>query len=182
MHPLLKKLSGGNRRSIGRSNEVAAHVLAHPANFPHLMKGLAADDPVLCMRTADAIEKITAQRPDLLHPHKRKILALAGGTNQQEIRWHAALILPRLQLTTKERAVALDILFDYLRDKSSIVKTFAMQAIWDLAAADPKLKAQITPLIEELTEVGTPAMRARSRKILQRQKPASSRRCPMPSS
>jgi len=176
MHPLLKKLSGGDRRSIGRSNEVAAQVLAHPAYFYHLIKGLAAADPVLRMRTADAIEKITAQRPDLLYPHKRKLLAVAGSTNQQEIRWHAALIIPRLKLTTKERAVALDILFDYLRDKSSIVKTFAMQAIWDLAAADAKLKSQITPLIEELTQIGTPAMRARGRKILQQQKPASSRR------
>ncbi len=176
MHPLLKKLSGGNRRSIGRSNEVAAQVLAHPTFFPNLMKGLAADDPVLRMRAADAIEKITAQRPDLLHPHKRKILAIAGSTNQQEIRWHVALIIPRLKLTTKERAAALDILFDYLRDKSSIVKTFAMQAIWDLAASDPKLKSQITPLIEELTQIGTPALRARGRKILQQQTPASSRR------
>src|SRR5271168_2662445 len=176
MHPLLKKLSGADRRSIGRSNEVATHVLAHPANFPHLMKGLAAADPVLRMRAADAIEKITAQRPDLLRPHKRKILAIAGSTTQQEIRWHAALIIPRLKLTAKERAAALDILFDYLRDKSSIVKTFAMQAIWDLAASDPKLKSQITPLIEELTQIGTPAMRARGRKILEQQKPASSRR------
>ena len=119
------------------------------------------------MRAADAIEKISAQRPELLRPHKRTLLAMAGSTNQQEIRWHAALIIPRLELTTKERAVALDILFDYLRDKSSIVKTFAMQAIWDLAAADAKLKSQIIPLIEELTQIGTAAMRARGRKILQ---------------
>jgi hypothetical protein len=176
MHPLLKKLSGGDRRSIGRSNEVAADVLAHPAHFRHVFAGLTADDPVIRMRAADAIEKITSQRPELLRPYKRKLLAVAGSSEKQEIRWHAARIIPRLQLTTKERAVALDILFDYLREKSSIVKTFAMQAIWDLAAADPKLKAQIIPLIEELTEVGTPAMRARGRKILQQQKPASSRR------
>jgi hypothetical protein len=176
MHPLLKKLSGGDRRSIGRSNEVATHVLAHPANFRHLIKGLAANDAVLRMRTADAIEKITAHRPDLLRPYKRKLLAIAGSTEQQEIRWHASLIMPRLELTPKERAVALDILFDYLRDKSSIVKTFAMQAIWDLAASDLKLKSQIIPLIEELTQVGTAAMRARGRKILHQQKPASSRR------
>jgi HEAT repeat protein len=176
MHPLLKKLSGGDRRSIGCSNEVVAHVLAHPASFRHLINGLAADDPVIRMRAADAIEKITAQRPELLRPYREKLLAIAGSTNQPEVRWHAALIIPRLELTTKERAVAFDILFDYLRDKSSIVRTWAMQAIWDLAAADPKLKSQIIPLIEELTQVGTAAMRARGRKILQQQKPASSRR------
>lgn len=84
--------------------------------------------------------------------------------------------MPRLDLTGKERGVALDILFDYLRDKSSIVKTWAMQAIWNLADRDVKLKAQIIPLIEELTQVGSAAMRARGRKILQQQKPDSSRR------
>jgi hypothetical protein len=175
MHPLLKKLSGGDRRSIGRSNEVVAHVLAHPVNFRHLIEGLAANDPVLRMRAADAMEKITARRPELLRPYKRKLLAIARSITQQEIRWHAALVIPRLELTPKERAVALDILFDYLRDKSSIVKTFAMQAIWDLAASDLKLKSQITPLIEELTQVGTAAMRARGRKLLRQPKVASRR-------
>src|SRR5271169_2420010 len=176
MHPLLKKLSGGDRRSVGRSNEVVADVLAHPVHFRHLFEGIAADDPVVRMRAADAIEKITARRPELLRLYKRKLLAIAGSSEQQEIRWHAALIIPRLELTKKERAVALDILFDYLRDKSSIVKTFAMQAIWDLAAADAKLKSQIIPLIEELTQIGTPAMRARGRKILLQQKHPSPRR------
>ena len=175
MHALLKKLSGGDRRSIGRSNEVVAHVLAHPAHFRHVFDGLATDDPVVRMRAADAIEKITLRRPELLRPYKRQLLAIAGSTNQQEIRWHTALIMPRLQLTTKERAVALDILLDYLRDKSSIVKAWAMQAIWDLAAADAKLKSQIIPLIEELTQVGTAAMRARGRKLLRQPKVASRR-------
>src|SRR5271170_8027912 len=64
MHPLLKKLSGGDRRSIGRSNEVVDHVLAHPAHLSHVFEGLAVDDPVVRMRAADAIEKITARRPD----------------------------------------------------------------------------------------------------------------------
>ncbi len=176
MHPLLKKLSRGDRRSIGRSNGVVAHVLAHPAYFRHVFAALTVDDPVVRMRAADAIEKITAQCPEILQPFKRKLLAIAGSTDQQEIRWHAALLIPRLKLTTRERAVALDILFDYLRDKSSIVKTFAMQAIWDLATTDARLKAQIITLIEELTEVGTPAMRARGRKLLGQRKATSPHR------
>jgi hypothetical protein len=173
MHPILKKLSGGNRGSLGRSNEIVARVLARPAYFRHVFEGIASDDAIVRMRAADAVEKITAQRPELLQPFKKKLLAIAGSSDQQEVRWHAALMVPRLALTRKERAVALDILFDYLRDKSSIVKTFAMQAIWDLAATDSKLKTQIIPMIEELTLVGTAAMRARGRKLLsQRKDPA----------
>jgi hypothetical protein len=77
-----------------------------------------------------------------------------------------AQILPRLPLTPRERTVAIDIFFDYLKDRSSIVKTHAMQALADFAARDPKLKTKILPLLAELTEIGTAAMRARGRKLL----------------
>jgi len=167
MHPILKKLSTGDRRSIGRSNEIVAEVLARPALFRHVFDGLASDAPVIRMRAADAVEKITLRRPELLRPFKRKLLAIAGSADQQEVRWHVALMIPRLELTAKERAVAVDIFFDYLRDRSSIVKTFAMQGLSDLAIQDLSLRAKIIPLLEELTEIGTPAMRARGREILQ---------------
>ena len=77
-----------------------------------------------------------------------------------------APLFSRMDLGAKERAVAVDILFDYLRDKSSIVRTFAMQGLAELAVRDVSLKAKVLPLLEELTEIGTPAMRARGRKLL----------------
>jgi hypothetical protein len=76
-------------------------------------------------------------------------------------------MIPRLELNARERLVAVDILFDYLRDRSSIVKTFAMQGLADLAVKDPLLRRKLLPLLQELTEIGTPAMRARGRKLLQ---------------
>jgi hypothetical protein len=172
MHAILKKLSGGDRRSIGRSNEIAADVLVRPAQSPRLLKvligALTSPDEVLRMRSADAVEKITMQRPELLQPFKKNLLSLAGIITQKEVRWHLALLIPRLKLTATERAVSVEILFDYLRDKSSIVKTFAMQSLADLASTDQRLKSQIRPLLEELTQIGTPAMRARGRKILRK--------------
>jgi hypothetical protein len=171
MHPILKRLSGGDRRSIGRSNEIVTEVLAHPGHFRHVFAGLSSDDPIVRMRAADVIEKVTTKRPELLQPFRKKLLEVAGSTDQQEVRWHAALMIPRLELTPKERAVGVDILFDYLRDRSSIVKTFAMQGLAELANKDSSLRAKILPLLEELTEIGTPAMRARGRKILQHLNP-----------
>jgi hypothetical protein len=165
-HPILRKLAGGDRRSIGRSNEVVADVLARPALFRVLVEGLTSEDPLICMRAADALEKITAQRPALLRPHKKTILEISGRTRQQEVRWHMAALFPRMSLRAKERAVAVDILFDYLRDKSSIVKAFAMTGLAGLAAEDAALRARILPLLKRLTNIGTPAMRARGRKLL----------------
>jgi hypothetical protein len=77
-----------------------------------------------------------------------------------------AQMLPRLRLTARERDDATAILFDYLEDKSSIVRTFAMQALGELAMQDRRLRSGVIPLLERLTEGGTPAMRSRGRELL----------------
>ena len=171
MRSILEKLTGEDRRSIGRSNQIVKQILARPEKFSQLFAGLLNKDYLVRMRAADAIEKITLRNPGLLQPYKRQLLEFAGREKEKEVRWHMAQLLPRLELSKAQRAVALDILFDYLRDSSSIVKTFAMQAIADLARRDEALAAKILPMIRELTEIGTPAMRARGRKILRHLNP-----------
>ena len=52
---------------------------------------------------------------------------------QREVRWHPALLIPRLTLSDKERKIAIAALSAYLEDRSSIVKTFALQGLADLA-------------------------------------------------
>jgi hypothetical protein len=82
------------------------------------------------------------------------------------LRWHVAQLLPRLRLTSAEKETAVNILIGYLKDTSSIVRTFSMQALVDLAAQDEQLLEKVTPLIERLTRTGTPAMKSRGRKLL----------------
>jgi len=64
--------------------------------------------------------------------------------------------------------MAVAILTGYLADESSIVKTFGMQALADLAEQDTSLLDQVVPLIERLSKTGTPAMRSRGRRLLAR--------------
>jgi hypothetical protein len=165
-NPLLNELSGGDRRSIGQANKVAALVLRRHTLFPELMQGLWSSDPLIRMRAADAAEKVTLRRPDLLKPFKAKLLRLLDEATQQELRWHLAQMVPRLALSTKDRVRATTALKCHLEDKSSIVKTSAMQALADLAGADDELIPKIKQLLTTLTESGTPAMKARGRKLL----------------
>ncbi len=165
-HSLLKRLSGTDRRSIGESERVVKRVLANPSLFPVVFDGMLADDPVLRMRCADAVEKITFTHPEYLRPFKRKIITRAAKIEQQEVRWHVAQLVSRLSLTPRERREVVVILQDYLKDKSSIVKTFAMQALADVAERDVDLRAPIMQQIEQLTQTGTPAMQSRGRKLL----------------
>jgi HEAT repeat protein len=166
LHPTLRKLKQGDRRSIGRSNEVVAEVLADPRLFRVVFSGLSADDPLVRMRAADAVEKITAQRPELLRSYKNEIILHAEATDQKEIRWHLAQMLPRLDLSGQERKRVYRVLLTYLSDRSSIVRTFAMQALADIARDAPALLPAVRRHIAELTLVGTPAMKARGRKLL----------------
>jgi hypothetical protein len=172
MHAILKKLSGGTKRSLGRTNQIVAEMLKNPRAFPHLFAGLSHHDPVIRMRAADAIEKITLQRPALLRPFKKGLLGLAAGSGaasiQQEVRWHLALLMPRLELTPIEHALAIDILFGYLDDRSIIVKTHALQSLADLAATDSNLRLRLLPILDATVETGSAAQRARARKLLRR--------------
>jgi len=180
MKDVLAKLKGGDRRSIGRSDEVATEVSKSPALLSDLWAGLFNDDPVVRMRAADAIEKATREHPERLQPWKQAIFEAAFVCENKEVRWHLAQLLPRLSLTPGERETAVRILMGYLADASSIVKTFSMQALADLAARDERLLAQVMPVIERLTQTGTPAMRSRGRKLLKQlgnsRRPASNKR------
>jgi hypothetical protein len=166
MSNLLSKLTGGDRRSIGRVDEVVNEVLAQPDLFGTLFNGMLADDPLVRMRAADAIEKVTARQPEWLVPYKSCLIRDVARIEQQEVRWHVAQLFSRLELTSAERREVLAILEDYLNDKSKIVKTFAMQAMADLAGQDPSLRPAIITRLETLTASGSPAMQSRGRKLL----------------
>lgn len=163
---LLDRLRGGDRRSIGRVDEVVADVLEDPALFDELFHGMLADDPLIRMRAADAVEKVTVQHPEYLASYREALLHEVAPIDQQEVRWHVAQMLPRLVWSDEERATCIDLLLRYLEDKSKIVRTFAMQALADFAEGDPALRPQVIALLEQLVQDGSPAMQTRGRKLL----------------
>ena len=164
----MHRLGGGDRRSIGESDEIAREISSDPKMFAQVFEAIFSSDPAVRMRAADAVEKATRQRPDFLQPYKRKVLQKAAVIDQQEVQWHVALMLPRLQLTAREKDLAVSILLDYLESKSSILRTFAMQGLADLAEQDAQLRGRVIPILEALTANGSPAMRSRGRRLLAR--------------
>jgi hypothetical protein len=165
---ILLLLEGGDRRTIGRADQVAAIVAKSLKLFPTLIAGLWSADPLIRMRAADAAEKVTRRHPELLTPFKKELLGLMTEATEQEMRWHLAVMVPRLPLNARERELAISSLNAYLEDRSSIVKTFALQGLADLAHNDAVLRPGVVETLREATRNGTPAMRARSRKLLLR--------------
>ena len=119
---ILEKLAGNDRRSIGCANEIVAIVLSNPLLFDTVFNGMRSEDPVLRMRCADVVEKITAIHPEYLAPYKQCLIDEIAQIDQQEVRWHVAQMFSRLELSKNEQQKVLKILSDYLKDKSKIVK------------------------------------------------------------
>ena len=163
---ILDKLKGGDRRSIGRVDVVVAEVLDNTTLFDDLFSGMQHDDPLVRMRSADAVEKITALYPEFLELYKTTIIEEVAPIDQQEVRWHVAQIVPRLELRETEVDEVFDILLGYLDADSKIVKTFSMQALADLALQHAELIPQVTQILEEQVRTGSPAKKSRGRKLL----------------
>lgn len=166
MTTLLSKLKGGDRRSIGNVSAVVAAVGKKPDLFKDLAGGLYDPDPIVRMRAADAMEKCSADDPRLLQPFKSALVGLAQHTLQQELRWHLAQMIPRLDLTSGETETVIDIFIDYLTDDSKIVVTCAMQALTDLAVKNKTVSTRVLSALEKLTRTGSPAIKARGKKLL----------------
>src|SRR5271163_2220629 len=113
---ILPLLQGGDRRTIGRADQVAAIVSGTPKRFPELIAGLWSEDPLVRMRAADAAEKVTRKNPELLRPYKKELLGLMAEATQQELRWHLAAMVPRIALNAKERRAVISVLISYLQD------------------------------------------------------------------
>ena len=145
---------------------VVEQVRASPALFDQLIAGISHDDPLVRMRSADAAEKLTVDHPEWLQPHKRALLNILNESTEQEVRWHAAQMLPRLKLTKREREQALRVLMRYLQDKRRIVQVSALQAMAGLCEQDDALKPQVVDIIRTQSTSNSAAVRSRCRKLL----------------
>jgi len=169
---ILSMLAAGSPLAIGRAREVAALVLSHPRQAASLVECLWDEDPGVANRAADALEHVSRDLPALLRPWSASLLGLLSEAVESRLRWNLVQIIPRLALKGPEVERAAEQLESCLEDRSSIVKTSAMQGLADLARRDRSMLPQVLDLLRIHTRSGTPAMRARGRKLLKILEPA----------
>jgi hypothetical protein len=169
MSEVLKKLEGGDLRSIGRSEEVVHDILTNPTLFGEVFEGMLNEDPIIRMRSADVLEKVSRERPEYLQPYKSRLIGEISKIEQQEVRWHTAQMFSYLDLNQAERDKVIEILFAYIEtDKSRIVKVSSMQTLADLAEKNETIKPEILEKLKEITDRGSPAMVSRGRRLIKK--------------
>jgi hypothetical protein len=150
----------------GRAFDVAVMVLEEPRLARQLIECLWDEDEGVAGRAADALETVVGERPQVSQPYKDELLGLLMESRAIKLRWHLVLIVTKLKLTRAECRRVADVFTDWLDDRSSIVKTCAMQGLAELTLQDSSMKDEVLDLLRELTRSGTPAMRARGRHLV----------------
>jgi hypothetical protein len=179
---------GRHRISSGRTADVVSLVRAYPKKLTQLLECLWDEDPCVAMRAADALEKLTRRRSPvadeiqksllktLQGSWKAPLLGLLAETTENKLRWCLAPVIPRLALTVPECRRVAETLQSYLEDRSSIVKTCALQGLADLTRQDASLLPMVIDLLRIHSRSGTAAMRARGRMLLKQMDSARAKR------
>jgi len=161
------RLAGGNRRSVGEADAVAWEVVEKPNRAEELWACLASADALVRMRAADALEKVSRVRPDLLEPHRTALASGAAEDGTAEVRWNLMAIVPRLQLSRVEADAFAARVKEYLRnDKSCIVRATALEAFASLGDTFPHVRAEAVRLVLAALQDPAPSMQARARRLL----------------
>ena len=164
-----KLLSGGDLRSIGLSNQVVAMVETQK-DFDELFEGFFHPERLIVMRVADVVEKITLKNPSFLQKHADDILRLCDSAKNIELKWHLALLIPRLEFTVEGTARAWSIVSRWASDQkeSKIVRVNSLEAVVKMSKKNPLLEADAQNIIHNLMSENIPSINARIKKLTQR--------------
>jgi hypothetical protein len=144
-------------------------ILEDPALFAEVFAGLIHHDPRIRMRAADALEKVSSKKPELLQPFKAQLMTQVSANPQQEVQWHVAQMFAYLDLNDDEQREVVAILYRYLdATQSNIVKVSALQTLAEIAHRNRALKPEIVARLQTEVAKGSAAIVSRGRKLLAR--------------
>jgi HEAT repeat protein len=166
MNQILKWLAGGDLRSDGMSNEAAEFVLEHPELCSELVEGLDEADDVIRGRTADALEKVSRARPDLVIGHLARLIDVGQSDPVPMVKMHVAMTLGHLAMYENHVAEIKTALLNLLGDKSVFAKSWAIVSLCIVAVKYPQEHDEIVERIAQLQGHSSTAIRSRVRKAL----------------
>lgn len=166
MNQILTWLSGGDLRSDGMANEVADFILENPAAFEDLYAGLSEKDDIVRGRTADAIEKISRSRPELLLDNLTEMIGLAQVEHVPLVKMHLAMIFGHLAVFPELVEQLMPILVTLLDDESVFTKSWAIASLCIIARKYPEKNRSILEHLVTLQGDASIAIRSRVKKAI----------------
>jgi len=146
MNEILDRLSGGDLRSEGRAAEVAQSIIDNPNLLAALTEGLNSENKVIRGRTCMAMEVISREHPHLLTGTIAQLTDLASRDTVAQVRWHIAEVFGNVSVSDDDAEQIIPILFEYLSNKSKIVKYCAVQTLGILGRGSPRRKEIVSKI------------------------------------
>jgi len=131
-----------------------------------LLESLSSPHKPTAERSARTLKKISEADPARLYPLRKQLLKAALAAQDVRVQWNLTIVIGRLPLKGRDRAIAIELMYERLTDKSGLNRTHAMQALMDLSESNPALRARILPIVHQALKHGTPAMQVRARRLL----------------
>lgn len=166
MSQILAWLSEGDLRSDGLSNEVVAIVMQQPALIADLIEGLDHADDAVRGHTADALEKIGRNHPELLERYIPKLLTCLQTDAVAVVKMHLAMIFGHLAMYEERADDFIAALLTLLEDESVFAASWAIVSLCILGRMYPGRRDEILQQIIALQGHESVAIRSRVRKAV----------------
>lgn len=160
-------LDGGDRRSIGQVSRVVRRASRDVSVVAELVAALRSRRPLVCLRAADALEKISRRGADVIAPYRRQLVQAVVRTSDRVVRWNLIQVLPRLEHdrhAVTRLARRMEVWF--LTDASAIVRVAALEAVVELGQRNASLEGLARRMVSEGPSAPSAAVRARARRLL----------------
>jgi hypothetical protein len=162
---LRRLLSGGDRRSIARSNQARTLVSAKADRVSELAELATDTDWLVSMRALDLLEKIAHDQAELVQPHKRLFIGAAAESDKWEVRLQVVRALPLLKWTPRERARVVAILRENVEYPQTFVRAWALDSLATFAERDARLLPIVRAALGDFERSGSKALEARARHV-----------------
>jgi hypothetical protein len=101
------------------------------------------------MRASDALEKIARDQPVRFASYRRRLLTEIAEIDQPSVQWHLAQIFAEIELTPKQRDLAVSVLKRNLeRYDDWIVINLTLEALAHFAHEDAGLRRELIPTLQ----------------------------------
>lgn len=167
--PIEQMLTGGHANSLGRTLEVVDLVLVDQTRFDELFACYHSKDPVVRLRTSNALKRIEKVQHDWLVPYLDQLLNEVSETDQASTQWTMANLFLALapDMSKTQHTQARQVLKRNLEKSDDWIvlnETMRTLAIW--AQNDTDLKSWFLPQLKRLAADPRKSVSKRAAKLL----------------
>jgi len=161
-------LSGGDRRSIARSNRALSRIQARPQLVAEVARLVGDEDWLISMRSMDLLEKLAHQNPAWIEPHKRLFIGPLAESDKWEIHLQIVRALPLFAWTPVEMRRVHEILLRDVEHPQKFVRAWALDSLATLAQKDSSLMPTVRRSLREFESSESKALAVRAKRIRER--------------